>query len=126
MISFQIFFIHLFIGGKSDEHEISSSPYASIGPPHENSEIKNRTESNSEVQAVGFATKPAELSVAPPDPPPQIPGTNSMSMGNPENNEESMSTISNMAAMPITSTLPMPGVLPVQVHDAITQNQCSR
>lgn len=123
MISFQIFFIHLFIGGKSDEHEISSSPYASIGPPHENSEIKNRTESSSEVQAVGFAAKPAELSVAPPDPPPQIPSTDSMSMGNPENNVESMSTISNMAAMPITSTLPMPGVLPVQVHDAITQNQ---
>ena len=122
MISFQIFSIHFFIGGKSDEHEISSSPYASIGPPHENAEIKNRTESNSEVQAIGFATKP-EMSVAPPDPPPQVPGTDSLSMGNSENNEESMSTISNMAALPITSALPIPGALPAQVPDANTQNR---
>ena len=122
MIFFQIFSIHLFIGGKSDEHEISSRTYASIGPPHENSEIKNRTESNSEIQAVGLATKP-EMSVAPPDPPPQIPGTDSLSVGNPENNEESMSTNSNMAAIPITSALPIPGALPVQVHDVNTQNR---
>ena len=122
MISFQIFSIHFFIGGKSDEHEISSSPYASIGPPLENAEIKNRTESNSEVQAIGFATKP-EMSVAPPDPPPQVPGTDSLSMGNSENNEESMSTISNMAALPITSALPIPGALPAEVPDANTQNR---
>ena len=122
MISFEIFSIHLFIDGKSDEHQILSSPYASIGPPHENSEIKNRTESNSEIQAVGLATKP-EMSVAPPDPPPQIPGTDSLSVGNPENNEESMSTNSNMAAIPITSALPIPGALPVQVHDVDTQNR---
>ena len=83
MIFFQIFSIHLFIGGKSDEHEISSTTYASIGPPHENSEIKNRIENNSEIRSVGLATKP-EMSVAPPDPPPQIPGTDSLSTENPE------------------------------------------